>query len=372
MNKKILSLQALRTLAFVGIFISHTQTVKWNLGAWGVSVFLVLSGFLMATAYYEKKLDADFLSSALFSWKKMLALYPLHIITMIVGLFLAKNSARITSVNIITNIFLIQSWMPRRELYFSLNMVAWYLSVCLFVYFIFPAVLKRLQAAKNVGQLLVGAIIVLLLQGTAAYVSYRFRTWEISDNFYKWVTYILPLSRAGDFLVGSILGCIFIKRNREANTNGFAATILEMAAFGASVFSLRYHATQFNISWTSFALWYLPPAVLLVYSFAMNKGVFARLLTNKVTVWLGDISSYGFLFHQVIIRSLRIIIPRFIEADLSKVTHAIIAFVLTVIASAIYKKYFADPLTKPLYAAHARLSDRLLKKYIRKQSSECN
>lgn len=46
LNSKIMSLQALRALAFLGIFLSHTNCfIQWP---WlGVSTFFVLSGFLM-------------------------------------------------------------------------------------------------------------------------------------------------------------------------------------------------------------------------------------------------------------------------------------------------------------------------------------
>ncbi len=48
-------LQSLRALAFLGIFISHSG-LSSQLGAWGVSVFFVLSGFLMAYTTKNKEL----------------------------------------------------------------------------------------------------------------------------------------------------------------------------------------------------------------------------------------------------------------------------------------------------------------------------
>lgn len=50
--KKLDSLQAVRALAFLGIFLSHTG-IKYfgTTGTWGVSVFFVLSGFLMVYNY---------------------------------------------------------------------------------------------------------------------------------------------------------------------------------------------------------------------------------------------------------------------------------------------------------------------------------
>lgn len=47
--------QGLRAVAFGAIFISHLGIGNFGaLGAWGVSVFLVLSGFLMVNSYWFK------------------------------------------------------------------------------------------------------------------------------------------------------------------------------------------------------------------------------------------------------------------------------------------------------------------------------
>ena len=51
-NEKIESLQAVRGIAFLGIFLKHTGiSLFCALGDWGVSIFFVLSGFLMSVRY---------------------------------------------------------------------------------------------------------------------------------------------------------------------------------------------------------------------------------------------------------------------------------------------------------------------------------
>jgi len=53
-RKQIDSLQALRGLAFLGIFLFHTNIPCFGgAGAWGVSVFFILSGFVMVYSYFE-------------------------------------------------------------------------------------------------------------------------------------------------------------------------------------------------------------------------------------------------------------------------------------------------------------------------------
>ncbi len=331
----------------MGIFISHTRVSSLPLGTWGVSVFLVLSGFLMAIAYCEKTLDTGLVPSLLFSWKKIISLYPLHILTMLLTLPLLSRIDLTEILHMAANVTLLQTWSPESTVYYSLNSVAWYLSVCLFVYFIFPAILKKLQAATSTWQLLIGAAIVVMAQSALAYLSFRFRNIEFGNNFFKWTAYILPLSRAGDFIVGSIFGFIFLRRNAEENIHPAIASVLELAASALALTSILYSAANLNMSWSAYSVWYLPGSLLLVYAFAINKGILTKLLTNKITVWIGDLSAYGFLLHQMVIRYLAKYATKITGLKLGNRTSAALAFVVTIILSVLYKKYLAALLASP-------------------------
>ena len=46
-----MSLQGIRAIAFLGIFLYHCELIET--GPWGVSIFLILSGFLMSYNYYN-------------------------------------------------------------------------------------------------------------------------------------------------------------------------------------------------------------------------------------------------------------------------------------------------------------------------------
>lgn len=50
--RRLNSLQGLRAVAFMGVFLGHCGIGSG--GGMGVSVFLVLSGFLMIYNYYQK------------------------------------------------------------------------------------------------------------------------------------------------------------------------------------------------------------------------------------------------------------------------------------------------------------------------------
>lgn len=84
--KRLEQIEALRGIAFLGVFLSHTGIVCFGAaGHWGVSIFLVLSGFMMMYSYYDKNriTQSGFFYCIQFSAHKIRKLYPLHILTML-------------------------------------------------------------------------------------------------------------------------------------------------------------------------------------------------------------------------------------------------------------------------------------------------
>ena len=143
MSGKIKSLQILRAMAFLGILTYHCEAT--NLGAWGVSVFLIMSGFLMVYNHIHSAIPCGMQNQASYARKKLRKLYPLHILMLIMILILLRNtlfhnlsikSSLTTGLKIVSNVFLLQSWIPNSKYYYAMNGVSWYLSVMAFIYFV--------------------------------------------------------------------------------------------------------------------------------------------------------------------------------------------------------------------------------------------
>ena len=80
MNKKSDSLQALRAVACLRVFINHCYI--GNNGPWPVSIFIVMSGFLLTAGRLAKgrvALSLYPLECLRFAWGKVRKLYPLFI-----------------------------------------------------------------------------------------------------------------------------------------------------------------------------------------------------------------------------------------------------------------------------------------------------
>lgn len=310
--EKSKSIQALRAIAFLGIFLAHAGSViSWpNLS---VSVFFMLSGYLLTGNYIDKAPEVTFKSCFTFSYKRIKKLYPIHLITMFLAaaLIIAKAlkhgdlSGEIPGLirNVILNIFLVQSWWPDVNVGIALNGVAWFLSAAAFLYFIFPVMLKFL---KNSGKtvLAVTGVIFIALQVGSCFLVYRLGSLYRPDEFmniYNWFCYIFPLFRVGDFFFGGLL-YIFTAKHKE-NNNVAAAGIIEFIVIAAviAISVLLKAESRFNNApfWNGTTI-YMLMAIGLVFIFAENKGIFTKILTNPVTVWIGDLTPVAFLIHFVV------------------------------------------------------------------------
>ena len=324
---KLNQIQALKGIAFLGVFLSHTGfTCFWSIGHWGVSVFLVLSGFMMTYSYYHKNriTNISLKDNILFAWKKIRNLYLLHIITMLTMLVFAfigiKSDIRILIPKILLNILLLQEWFPLENA--SINGVSWYLSTAVFTYFLFPIILKKIENTKDNKNIMNHLIVLLLIQvfickaimfipdNLAYFTEKNFLLQNVSE----WLIYFFPLTRCIDFIIGCLTGCLFIC-NRGGQT--FIKNIYQyMTLFVIVVlncvcvlyeYNLRSSLSYVtgNMLWFTYSAIFTFSSVFLIYFIMTKKSWIANLLTQKLLLLLGNISSYAFLIHYVVFRYIQ-------------------------------------------------------------------
>lgn len=350
---QLTSLNALRGLAFIGVFLEHTKLL-WS-GAWGVSVFFVLSGFLMAYNYHNRTLDSSPKSIFHFAWKKVSKLYPLHIITLLAILPLCDLSIGRYPLlkNIFSNVFLLQSWSGNAGTYFSFNAVSWYLSTCFFLYLCFPFIHKCMSKYTNKNNAIMGIAFTLLLQLFTAYISSLLPGASIfSDNLCKWFTYIFPVYRLGDFIIGCNLGYLFLKQEKKQPT--LSATFAEAFTILLTAVLLYAYSTQIglgSLEWFRYTLLYTASSILLVYCFASNSGHITKLLSNKILIPVGNISAYAFLIHALVIRYINKLFLLKNGYTLSSWKLTLVAFAITLICSLFYM-LMEKNLTRIIRAKH--------------------
>src|SRR4051794_4005435 len=129
------SLTGMRWVAAVLVFGEHilekylaphfavSQVVEsgsWRLlkfaGAWGVTFFFMLSGFVLAWSARPGDRKLDF-------WRRRLAkIYPNHLVTMVVAVLLALAvGIGVTPGQLVAHLTLTQAWLPDSGVLFALN-----------------------------------------------------------------------------------------------------------------------------------------------------------------------------------------------------------------------------------------------------------
>ncbi len=144
-RKKLDQLTVTRFIAALSVMLFHggrhigilAYFPMLTAGPVAVGYFYVLSGFVMALAYYHPGVQFDFRNYGLARFSRI---YPVYILSFVLTcIYYINLMSKIKSDKILANVFLYQAWFPRFAE--SFNIAAWSLSVEAFFYVIFPFLL---------------------------------------------------------------------------------------------------------------------------------------------------------------------------------------------------------------------------------------
>lgn len=285
----------------VASHLSHLQKSDSSLVAWlyaqvfyegyiGVTFFFILSGFILSYSYSDRA-EAGRLQYSNFIFTRIARIFPLHLLTLLFalplvlwGLIKGSTSAFEFAIALPLNAALLQAFIPAKNIYFSLNAPSWSLSVEMFFYALFPALLairSRWLAAL--------AIAILLVKYAVSVVGPE---WTI-----HYLVYIFPPSRLADFVVGIVLFRLY--RHWPLPTIKWAtfAQLLSIAALVAFFCSKEFISQAMR-----FDTYYILPMAMLVISFSWDQGLFAKAISGRALVFLGEASFALYMVHLLVIR----------------------------------------------------------------------
>lgn len=208
------SLTGLRFFAAAAVFMQHLQTrlevpnVGLNFAHQAVALFFVLSGFIL-THVYAERLESGF------SWRRFYItrwarIWPLHAICLLLclGVFSFRSAPlpEFWPAQMMANIGLIQAWVPDADWALGFNSVSWSLSCEAFFYLLFPLIIWA--GRSQIGWLL-GANLLIQIAIVAA-LAVAGGTWE--REYFDYLFNFNPFFRLSDFMVGILLGLLFIRQ----------------------------------------------------------------------------------------------------------------------------------------------------------------
>lgn len=355
------ALTGFRFLAALYVFLFHVQ-IRWPLtesgpvsnvlsqGAVGMTMFFMLSGFILAHRYTNTKFDAiDYL------WNRISRIVPVYLVAAFLALpYLAYQLvhsdpkfglvaviAQAASL-IVADLLMVQAWIPMMFGYWN-NNASWSLSVEAFFYVMFIPIagllpfLNKKWATAGCGL----AYLLAILPGFA-YFAFRGESPLLdSGGGGLAVFYAMPIFRLAEFVLGIAAYLIYSRMGKNVE-----ASITRAAAF-LCLSSVAYLAT-IGAKAPTYILhhWIIIPAVACsLIALASGAGVIAALLGSKPMVWLGKISYcfYSFQFHVLLF--IGYVAPKL---GLTSAEKLVISFGLLIAASAAGYYFIEEPLRRAL------------------------
>jgi peptidoglycan/LPS O-acetylase OafA/YrhL len=286
----------------------HPVTVFLEHGDLGVSLFFMLSGFILYYTYQDNLQSSRDLYK--FFVARVARLYPVYLLAIVIAIPLHHHLPRGVELLIFP---LVQSWtLPTSDIGYSWIIQAWTLSVEAFFYCCFPVFLllfRRKWTASLLWTLVTGLVALNVALGVPLFHPLMPNAWLTSH-------FILPVLCLPEFLLGMVLGALFLRKQRlnpSSSTNDWvtgagilACCALIAAGVGDTLVCL---AAVVCFGWA-------------IYRLADGRGWLTNLLSSKVMLLLGGASYSIYLLQGLIRESARRTIAKFhpgLDAALSPV-----------------------------------------------------
>lgn len=352
--KHIYPLTSLRFFFSLMVFFSHLNLIVRNTenhllksidenifyeGYLGVSFFFILSGFILSYTYQDKLLNNS-VSKNSFLLNRFTRIYPLHFLTLILSFPLAFYSIEgfdtliKTLIKLVFNITLTQSFIPLNTIYFSFNSPSWSISNELFFYLLTPLLFTKfsnLNFSKILGFIFIFLVFIIL--------GIEF----IPEQYHHRVFYINPFIRLFDFILGIFLFYIF-KRIKQS-PSFLSSTLLEIGGVLTFLLFFYFHNDVSNVY--RYSIYYWTPMVIVILIFSISKGFLSVILSNRVLVYLGEISFGFYLIHQLVIKYFSVINRR-LDLNLDGLTQIIIVSIISIFLSILSFEFFENRVREPV------------------------
>ena len=312
------ALTSLRFFAAAHVVIFHLHALKiyegtgWYhrtalIGYVGVSLFYLLSGFILVYTYGGREFKP------LSFWRARFArIYPAYLFALLIsapGFFYVNTMLKQIDIPIWswckTHLLasalmvptLLQSWVPGAAL--AWNPPAWSLSDEAFFYLLFPLIVALLLRSKN--RTLLAGILLCWGVSLALSSSYVFLKPDgvayVDDNStLTWLNVLKfnPLFRLPEFLLGACCGFLFLRKSVDRKwatplvALGFIGTVIVVAFSSHIPYPILHDSLM------------APAFAAIIYGLALRPQ-WSAVLEFKPLVLLGDASYSLYLLHSFIL-----------------------------------------------------------------------
>ena len=337
----IRSLQSWRFICAVLIFIHHfgfEGKVVESFGDFAVSFFMMLSGFVLTYSYLKKHKEESGERVGRETWRfmrgRVIQIYPTYFLALVFAI--GVGGWHIWPVALGTDVLMAQSWVPVRDVFFSGNSPAWFISTIMGCYALFVPIMR--MARRHPAALKWLAAIY--------FVAYFAVTLSVSEENCLYVVYICPLMQLSAFVIGMWLGRNYLRMKEQGAK---APAWLPYAAVMVMIVAMMCYG-DFAPRFTLCCYWWAVSG-LLIWSMAMGDGdtgkwnILMRALRSRAGVAAGDASMCYYLLHLPFIKLMR---QMEWVADMPLLWQAVLLGAVLVPVSMALRRYFELPISRAL------------------------
>ncbi len=318
--------------------------------ALAVPAFFCLSGFVLTYQYQNVDLDRE---RARYWFARAARILPVYWLCLALSLIFTPRIGLYPDLNKLLpvwliNVFLLQAWVPDKNIYWAFDPPAYTLSIETFLYLVFPFFVTRIWKKKW----LTLGITLCAVFGLQKLISMSSAVDII------WRDIICPVGHVWQFLLGVGAGAVYVKFRDACQRKTWLTS--------PAVFSLMELATLLVTTQAGNATLSLLGFAGLIYVCAFEKGVCSRMLSCRPLVTLGGMSYASYLLHYLFIFWL--VYNRLDASKVSGPASFAIFLACTLSASFVIFKSVEQPLRRKI----VHLGDLMMRKWSRKESRLTN
>jgi peptidoglycan/LPS O-acetylase OafA/YrhL len=304
-SRQFAALDGFRIFAIFAIVIYHCRGVLGyeppvvvNLAGCLVGYFFVLSGFILAYQYPHIANAPQYFR---YMGSRVARIWPTAVACLLLTCYLNRwplyDHTKYWPA-LVSNFFLLQSWVPDRNYFLCFNAPAWTLSVDMFLYLLLPA---ALVCSKRPVLFVAGALITSFAASTAAYHAF--------PNEVDWCWAACPVTRVLEFALGVVAFELY-KHSKPFSLKKsllWEGGILLFWTALAVGFSTAQQGSRMSLEgidlvgfWTTkLGGHYMPSLAFtaMIIVMAHGQGILHRLFSARPMVLLAKVSCSLYLIH---------------------------------------------------------------------------
>ena len=304
---RIEPLTGVRWFAALMVFFSHFSPSDdlsvylrtfFASGYMGVTLFFVLSGFILTVTYSEALAQPSFRSVWNFGVARLARVYPAYLVVLLY-VFATTASDGGSLANWPLHVLAVQTWSDSVYVAYSFNPPGWSIGVEFFLYACFPLLVYLLVPLfTSPRRCLGGGAFVAGLMGLAVlYFHLRgLDALSIADphSAHRWLNR-MPVLRLGDFVLGMASGSLYLK-SRQRPPGAMLALIAQLTMV-ATIVALMCQPSLLDTAGSWDVIYAVPACILLYYLAVRPDAGVSVLLGLPVIVALGEASYAFYLIH---------------------------------------------------------------------------